>query len=215
MNQESNIDYGDRELSLEEYQKAYDYLIDFLEKCDNSLKFPKLEFNIANRVRIEEDNMNRTSLCFTLKDVNMRIKYLNYRRCVDKLNKITQLNTHIRDKIIANIIRFEYEIYELFKNKEIQSDQLIDLFDKYDLSNRDIEFHIRIGTYAYTTIFTIWINFLNKHSKKLIYRSYNNDDRKSVEKFTIFTKLRDNYTRFFSEGNFSFKYDRDIDTDMD
>ena len=135
--------------------------------------------------------------------------------CVDKLNKIKQLNTHIKIKIIANIVRFEYEIYELFKNKEIQSDQLIDLFDKYDLSNRDIEFHIRIGTYAYTTIFTIWINFLNKHSKKLIYRSYNNDDRKSVEKFIIFAKLRDSYIRFFSEGNFPFKYDRDIDTDMD
>lgn len=211
MNQEKSS----LEISLEEYQTSYDYLIDFLEKCDNSLRFPKLEFNIADRLKIEEDNMNRTSLCYILKDVNMRVKCLNYRRCVDKLQQITQLHSHIHDKIIANIIRFEDEIYQLFRNKEINSNQLIDIFDKYNLSSKDIKFNIRIGTYAYTTIFTIWIDFLNKHSKRLLDRSYSNNDRKSAVKFSKFAKLRDDYIEFFNEGNFPFKYERDIDTDME
>ena len=174
-----------RNLSIEEYQKTLDFLIDYLEKCNNCLKFPKLKFNISNRDIIENDNMNRNSICFIMKDPIMKIKFLYYRSCLMKIQQISRTYGSIRDKIISNIIKFENEINQIFKNKKIESYQLIDLFDKYELKKEDIEFHIEN--------YKISIKFLNKYSKELIISQNIND-----------------YIKFFSESNFSFKYDKII-----
>lgn len=200
-------------ISLEEYERIFCYLTDY--NCENNLRFPILNIDTAERMKIEEDNMRRTSICFLNKDINMRILYLNYRRCVEKLNKIIQINSEIRDKIVANIIKFEDEIYQLFRSNALSSDPLIDLFDKYKLTFKDIKFFVQIGSYKYVGTFSIWVEFLNGHSKKLKDKSYNYNSPSANEKFEMFVNLRKKYSQFFSRCNFQFDSITYCDKDTD
>lgn len=218
-----DIPSGYTEVDFDVYEEILNKLIDIIKNPDlfeTILSLPSFPFDLEERKIIENDEMNRNSICFFTKNLNLTLKYNHNKRCLIKIDQIIRFRATLEDKIKSNITRMKEELTRIFvddKNeriKDISSDILINFFQKYRISDTGFYFGIRLCEYRSGYHFDIFFILTNSDiSTRVIHYDHPHRMKDTNDMLKLYKDYVKIYSEFFEESGFPFDYksERDIE----